>query len=152
MSHKTEHQHSHRHHAEMDASADEDLASNGGPVNPPVAEQAIAFVRAHPLATLAGGVALGVLVASLFPAPRRAARAGGARAAALAVLGGEVAKAAAQSLIERASEAGREGLRRADDLSETLGQDARAFGRAADARRTQIAQNAVDLLQALLRR
>ena len=39
------------------------------------------FAKEHPIATVVGGLAVGVLIASTFKGPRRAAVKGGARAA-----------------------------------------------------------------------
>ena len=50
-----------------------------------------AFAKEHPIATVAGGVALGVLVAAMFRGPRRAAMRGGSKAAGLAAIGAELA-------------------------------------------------------------
>ena len=50
-----------------------------------------AFAREHPVATVAGGLAVGVLIAALFQGPRRAAAKGGSKVAGLAVLGAELA-------------------------------------------------------------
>ncbi len=85
------------------------------------------FAKAHPLATLAGGVALGVLVAGLFKGPRRAAIRGGTKAAGLAAIGAELAFGYAQQAMEAASEAGKAGAKRFDGLGDTardLGRDA----------------------------
>ena len=94
----------------------------------------VAFAKEHPVATVAGGLALGVLVASMFKGPRRAAAAGGAKAAGLAALGSEIALAFAGQVMDAAKEAGREGARKLDGLGESVGDTARKVRRDASYR------------------
>ncbi len=89
------------------------------------------FVKKHPIASAAGGVALGILVASMFKGPRRAAARGGAKAAGLAAIGAEIATGFAAQLLDGATDLGREGARRAGDLTDTAGDRARSIGRSA---------------------
>ena len=89
------------------------------------------FVKRHPLATIAGGIAIGVLVAGLFPSTRRAARQGGTRAAALGAAGAETVVAALGRAMDAASHAGRVGAYRLEDLGDTLGDSAREARREA---------------------
>jgi ElaB/YqjD/DUF883 family membrane-anchored ribosome-binding protein len=99
-----------------------------------------AFAKEHPIATVAGGVALGVLIAGLFKGPRRAAFKGGSKAAGLAAIGAELALAYAQQAMEAANEAGKAGAKRLDGLGSTarsMGQD--AAHRASDAGETAMA-------------
>ena len=70
-----------------------------------------AFAKQHPIATVAGGLAIGILIAGMFKAPRRAAIKGGSKAAGLAAIGAELALAYAQQAMEAASEAGRAAAR-----------------------------------------
>ena len=93
-----------------------------------------AFAKEHPIATVAGAVAIGVLVAGLFKGPRRAAVRGGGKAAGLAAIGAELALGYAQQAMEAASEAGKAGAQRLDGFGDTAlstGRD--AAGRAGDA-------------------
>jgi hypothetical protein len=86
-----------------------------------------AFAKEHPIATVAGGVALGVLVAGLFRGPRRAAIKGGSKAAGLAALGAELALAYAQQAMEAASDAGKAAapkIERFGDAARSTGRDA----------------------------
>lgn len=98
------------------------------------------FAKEHPIATIAGGVALGILIASMFKAPRQAAVRTGTKAAGLASMGGEMALAYAAQLLASANEAGREGLRQMDDLSDTMSDAARKARREA----TYLVGNASD--------
>jgi hypothetical protein len=85
------------------------------------------FAKEHPIATVAGGIAVGVLIAGLFKGPRRAAMRGGSKAAGLATLGAELALGYAQQAMETATEAGRAGAKRLEPLGETardVGRDA----------------------------
>jgi ElaB/YqjD/DUF883 family membrane-anchored ribosome-binding protein len=77
------------------------------------------FVRAHPVATVAGGLALGVIVSSFFK--RSPTRKLGNRAAksasGLAAIGAQFAMAYAQQAIAAAAEASKTGAEKLDDLS-----------------------------------
>jgi hypothetical protein len=86
-----------------------------------------AFAKEHPIATVAGGVALGVLIAGMFKGPRRAAIKGGSKAAGLAAIGAELALAYAQQAMESASEAGKAAapkIERFGDTARNAGRDA----------------------------
>ena len=98
----------------------------------------VEFAKEHPIATVAGGVAIGILVAGLFRGPRRAAIKGGTRAAGLAAVGAEVALAYAQQAMAAAAEAGRAGADRLDDL----GDNARHIGRDAAGRAGELGRDA----------
>ena len=85
------------------------------------------FAKDHPITTVAGGVALGILIAGMFKGPRRAAMRGGTKAAGLAAIGAELALGYAQQAMAAAAEAGRAGAERLDGLGDTardLGRDA----------------------------
>lgn len=103
-----------------------------------------AFARAHPIATVAGGLALGILVSSLFkrsPTRKVASRAAG-KAATLAALGAELALAYAQQARTAAGEAGRAGAHKLEDLGDTLGDTARSLRREATHRAGNLADGA----------
>jgi len=93
----------------------------------------VEFAKEHPIATVAGGLAVGILVSSLFKrSPTR--KLGGIaakRAGTIAALGAEFALAYAQQAMTAANEAGREGAHRLGELGETVGGTARSTGRAA---------------------
>ncbi len=89
---------------------------------------ATSFVKEHPITTLAGGIALGVLVAALVPGPGRRLRKQATKRG--AVLGGVLADLAltyGSQALDGASKAARTGQSRLGDLGETLG-DALADG------------------------
>ncbi len=90
-----------------------------------------AFTREHPALAIAGGVVAGLAIASLFKGPRRLAAKGGAKAAGLAALGGEMALAYALDAYNKAQDAGREGARRLEDMSDNVGDTARKVRREA---------------------
>ena len=98
-----------------------------------------AFAKEHPLATVAGGVAVGVLIAAMFKGPRRVAVRGGTKAAGLAAIGAELALAYAQQAMEAANEAGRTGARRLDGFGDT----ARSAGRDAAHRASDAGETAL---------
>lgn len=87
------------------------------------------FVKEHPFAAAAGGLALGILVAGMFKGPRRAAATGGAKAVSLAAIGAEIASSFAEELLGDAKDIGRSGVRRAEDLGDAVGDRARAIRR-----------------------
>ncbi|HEY6815846.1 MAG TPA: hypothetical protein VI168_09940 [Croceibacterium sp.] len=93
----------------------------------------VEFAKEHPIATVAGGVALGILVSGLFKrSPTR--KLGGIaakRAGTIAALGAEFALAYAQQAMTAANEAGREGAHRLGELGDSVGGSARSTGRAA---------------------
>ena len=99
----------------------------------------VAFAKEHPVATVAGGVALGVLIAGMFKGPRRAAVRGGTKAAGLAALGAELALAYAQQAMDAANEAGRAGAKRLDGFGDT----ARSAGRDAAHRASEAGETAM---------
>jgi len=87
----------------------------------------VGFAKEHPVATVAGGLLVGVLIAAMFKGPRRAAMHGGARAAGLAAMGSEIAIAFASQLLDSAQDAGRGGARKLDNLGDTIGETARSL-------------------------
>lgn len=101
-----------------------------------------AFAREHPLATVAGGLALGVLIAGMFPSARRAARSGGTRAAAFGAVGAEALMAALHQALESLGEASRMGAERLDDLGDSIGDAARGARRQAGYHTTRSADEA----------
>ena len=86
-----------------------------------------AFAKEHPVATLAGGLAIGVLIAGMFKGPRQAAMKGGTKAAGLAAIGAELAMAYAAKALDAAKEAGSEGADWLGETGKTLGSKAREF-------------------------
>ena len=107
-----------------------------------------AFAKEHPIATVAGGVAVGILIAGLFKGPRRAAMKGGSKAAGLAALGAELAIAYAQQAMDAANEAGRA----AAPKLERFGDSARSAGREAAHRATDASESAVAMTREAGRR
>jgi hypothetical protein len=91
------------------------------------------FAKEHPIATVAGGVAVGILVSGLFKRSptRKLGNAAAKRAGTIAALGAEFALAYAQQAMTAANEAGRDGAHRLGELGETVGETARSTGRAA---------------------
>ena len=93
----------------------------------------VAFAKEHPIVTVAGGVALGVLVSGLFKRSptRKLGNVAAKRAGTIAALGAEFALAYAQQAMSAANEAGREGAHRLGEFGETAGATARSTSRAA---------------------
>lgn len=105
-----------------------------------------AFAREHPIATVAGGVAVGVFISGLFkrsPTRRVASRAAG-KAAGLAAIGAELALAYAQQAMDAANDAGRAGARHLDGLGDT----ARGVGRDAAHRASDAGESALAMTRA----
>lgn len=86
-----------------------------------------AFAREHPVATVAGGIAVGVLISAMFKnsPTRRAGRYAGGKAAGLAALGSEMAIAFAHQVMETTANARHTGADIAHDVSDKLGSTAR---------------------------
>lgn len=97
----------------------------------------VAFAKEHPVATVAGGLALGVLISSLFKRSptRRAAR----KAAGFAAMGAELALAYAHQAMDAAQDAGRAGAKRLDGF----GHHAAAAGRSAAHRAADVGDHAI---------
>lgn len=102
-----------------------------------------AFAKEHPIATVAGGLAIGILVSGLFK--RSPTRKLGSKAAGLAAVGAEFALAYAQQALEAANEAGRVGASKLEDLGETLGSTARTAGRAGAERAGDLGETALSV-------
>ncbi len=101
-----------------------------------------AFAKEHPIATVAGGLAIGILVSGLFKRSptRKVAGKATRRASKLATIGAELALAYAQQAMEAANEAGKASARRLDGLGDaalSAGKD--AAHRANDAREAALA-------------
>lgn len=100
----------------------------------------VAFAKEHPVATVAGGIAVGVLISSLFK--RSPTRKAGSKAAGLAAVGAQLAWGYAQQAIAAAQEAGRHSAERLDELGDSIGKSARTTGKDAADRAGQFAENA----------
>lgn len=122
------------------AAGEERLASRAEDLSSRIGERAIEakdgftrFAKEHPVATVAGGLALGVLVSALFKRSptRRVANKAGTRAAGLAALGAELAMAYAQQAMTAAGDAKRAGAERLHDLEGPLSDTAHSLRRGA---------------------
>lgn len=84
-------------------------------------DEATSFVKEHPITTLVGGVALGVLVASLVPgAGRRLRKQATRRGAVLAGVLGDLALTYGSQALDGAGKVTRSGKSRLGELGETL--------------------------------
>lgn len=122
----------------INSAAARNAERDGQPLTEALSEKALAardnftaFAREHPLATVAGGLAVGVLISAMFrnSPTRRAGRFAGARAAGLAALGSDMASAFAQQVIERATGARAAGVDLAEDAADGARSKAREIGR-----------------------
>ena len=92
-----------------------------------------AFAKEHPVATVAGGIAIGVLIAGMFKGPRRAAIQGGTNAAGLAAMGAELAMAYAANALYSPPSPPSDGADWLGEASKTFGSKARELsGEAAE--------------------
>jgi len=96
----------------------------------------VEFAKEHPIATVAGGVAIGILVSGLFK--RSPTRKLASRGAGLAAIGAELALAYAQQAMTAAAEAGKAGA----DKLEDIGGTARHYGSDAAERAGELSQSA----------
>lgn len=85
------------------------------------------FAKEHPIATVAGGVALGILASTLFRGSptRKAARKASSRAASLAAVGAELAIGYAAQALTAADEARKTGTGKLGDFGGTVADRAR---------------------------
>ena len=98
-------------------------------------DNATAFVKKHPIATVAGGVAIGVIVASMVPGPgRRMRKKATRRGSALAAMVAELGLAYGTSLLDNLGSAARTGGDRLEDLGDAIGDSARDLRREASLR------------------
>ena len=90
------------------------------------------FAREHPVATVAGGLALGVLVSALFKnsPTRRAGRYAGERAVGLAAMSGEIASSLLHQVLDTTASARKTGAEKLEDAGESARNSARQIGRA----------------------
>lgn len=99
-------------------------------------EQAVGFVKRHPLATLGGAVALGLVIGAMTKPGRRLTRRGGV----LAALATDAALAYGMKLIDQASDAARAGREHLGDMGQSASETAAETGRKAG----QVVQNLRD--------
>lgn len=122
------------------AAAQERQAAREGPsLTQSIAEKAAsardgvtAFAKDHPVATVAGGLALGVLISALFKnsPTRRAGRFAGERAAGLAAIGTEVASSLLQQVLDGSASARKAGAEKLEDAGSAARDSARHIGQA----------------------
>lgn len=95
-------------------------------------DNATAFVKQHPIATVVGGVAIGVIIASMVPGPgRRMRKKATKRGSALAAMVAELGLAYGTSLLDNIGSAARTGGDRLEDLGDAIGDSARDLRRQA---------------------
>lgn len=95
-------------------------------------DRAVDFVKEHPIATVAGGVALGVLIAALVPGPgRRMRKQATAKGSALAAMLAELGIAYGTGLLDSVGDAARTGKDRLEDFGDNMGDTARSLRREA---------------------
>lgn len=93
---------------------------------------ATSFVKEHPITTVVGGVALGVLVASILPGPgRRLRKKASAKSAMLAGALADLALTYGTQMLEGAEKAANASGRKLGDLGGAIGDGARSAGRGA---------------------
>jgi ElaB/YqjD/DUF883 family membrane-anchored ribosome-binding protein len=84
-------------------------------------DDATSFIKEHPITTIAGGIALGVLVASIVPGPgRRLRKKATRRGAVLAGVLADLAVNYGSQALDGAGKAARSGQSRLGDIGETL--------------------------------
>jgi hypothetical protein len=92
------------------------------------ADGATSFVKEHPITTLVGGLALGVLIASVLPGPgRRLRKNATAKGGVLAAAAAEAAALYGAQFLEGASKAARAGQDKFGDLGDALGDGTRSL-------------------------
>ena len=79
------------------------------------------FVKQHPITTVVGGLALGVLVASFLPGGRKVRKQASARSAVLATALADLAMTYGSQFLESASSAAKAGQDKLGDLGDAIG-------------------------------
>jgi ElaB/YqjD/DUF883 family membrane-anchored ribosome-binding protein len=110
-------------------------------------DEFIRFAREHPLATVAGGLAIGVLVSGLFKRSptRKIGRKAAKTAGNLATMGAELAVIYARQALEAANEAGHAGAEKLEELGSAARDAAREARRDASHRASDLGHRASDL-------
>ncbi len=95
-----------------------------------------AFAKEHPVATVAGGLAIGVLISALFKnsPTRKAGRYAGAKAAGYAAIGSQMAAAFAEQLMESTAGARQASADKLEDVGDAFNDTARRVRRTAEYR------------------
>ncbi len=107
------------------------------------AEGATSFVKEHPLTTLAGSLAFGILIAAIVPGPgRRLRRKATARSAVLASTLTDLALAYGAKVLDGAEDAAKAGQERIGDLGEAIGDSARHLTRSASKSANRVIKSA----------
>lgn len=113
---------------------------------------ATSFVKEHPITTVVGGLALGVLIASFVPGPgKRLRNKASARSAVLAGALADLAVTYGSQLLEGAEKAASTGRERLGDLGGALGDAARTTGREAGSAAETAGDTARDFGKAAVR-
>ncbi|WP_150124951.1 hypothetical protein [Tsuneonella mangrovi] len=95
-------------------------------------DEATGFVKAHPFASVAGALAVGAVIAAILPGPgRRLRQKVTGRGAELAGVVAELGVAYGLQMLEKASEAARDGQDKLEDLGDSIGDGARRVRREA---------------------
>ena len=89
------------------------------------------FVKEHPIASVAGVAAIGLMVGAMTKPGRNAGRKAGKRAGALATYASEIGIAYATGLFDAAGEAASTGKDKLEDLGDSIGDNAGALKRRA---------------------
>lgn len=95
---------------------------------------ATSFVKEHPITTVVGGLAIGVLIASFLPGGRKVRKKASAKSAMLATALADLALTYGTQLLETSGKAAREGQERLGDLGETIADGARSLSRSASSK------------------
>jgi hypothetical protein len=110
-----------------EARAEPKSSNQGRGKTAPMNERLASFAKEHPIATVAGGLAVGILVSSFFRGSptRKAGRAIGQKTATLAAVVADLAIAYAQQAYEAADEARRASADKLSELGGTMADKAR---------------------------
>lgn len=112
---------------------------------------ATSFVKEHPITTVVGGLALGVLVASFLPGGRKVRKQASAKSAALAAALADLALTYGTQLLDSTEKAASAGRDRLSDLGGAIGDVARTTGREAGSAAETAGDTARDFGKAAVR-
>lgn len=115
------------------------------------AGEATLFVKQHPITTVVGGLALGVLVASFLPGGRKVRKQASARSAVLATALADLAMTYGSQFLEGASNAAKAGQDKLGDLGDAIGTGAARASSSAGSAADSAGDNARDIGRAAVK-
>lgn len=112
---------------------------------------ATSFVKEHPITTVVGGLAIGVLIASFLPGGRKVRKKASAKSAMLATALADLALTYGTQFLDASGKAAREGQERLGDLGDTIADGARSLSRNAGSQASDAGETARSIGKSAIR-